>query len=341
MTPTTLEPAAIPGVRKAAMFLLGIGSELSRELLRQLEADEIRAISTEIAALGAVAPQHMIGVFREFEVLAADGRFFAKGGHESARKLVEQALGADSARSMMQDPAGAPAPRSDSGRQFLEATDPAQLARFLKAENPQTIALVLSNMRPAQAGALMAALPEELRPRVALRMATLDRVSPDVFERITEAIGTKLKALRKISRSDGIRSLAALLNHVDGAMAESILSNVDGQEGGIAGSVRDLMFVFDDILTLPVEAMKALVPRVDRKILTIALKGTSAEIQSHFKQCLSQRAQEMLTEDMDALGPVRIRDVSAAQQQVVTVIRQLQREGAISIGQGAEDAYVV
>jgi flagellar motor switch protein FliG len=328
----------IPGVRKAAMFLLGVGDQLGADLLRQLAPDEIRAVTTEISSIDAVAPGHMLDVFREFETLTVDSRFFARGGAEFARRMVEQALGAESAQKYLAP--AAPKPSAEAAVEFLEGRDPQQLARFLKAENPQTIALVLSNMSAVQAGALMASLPEDLRPQVALRMASLDRIAPEVFQRISEAIGTKLRALKSVSRSDGIRSLAALLNQVDGQVAEAILARVEQENQAVGASVRDLMFVFDDIPSISPEGIKALLAKLDRKVLTTALKGSSEQIRSQFTQCMSQRAGEMLVEDMEALGPVRIRDVAAAQKQVVAVVRQLQQEGVVSTGRSEDDGYV-
>jgi flagellar motor switch protein FliG len=166
-------------------------------------------------------------------------------------------------------------------------------------------------------------------------------VSPDVFRRITEVIGSKLKAVRQVSRSDGIKSLAGLLNHVEPTMVDAILSQVEQENQPAATSVRDMMFVFDDVLAIDKEGIKALLAKCDRKVLTTALKGTTAKVREHFTQCMSQRAAEMMVEDMDALGPVRIRDVQAAQTQIVAVIRQLQQQGVISASRGGGDEYVV
>ncbi len=354
MAPTTVTPtpasatapptsvAASPevsGARKAAIFIMGIGGTLGAELLRQLEPDEIRRISTEIAALHAVAPDNMVSVFREFESLSGSSKFFAKGGADFARKLVEQAIGPESAQKLLDPPAKEEEKAAELD--ILQSTGPQQLSVLLREENPQTIALVLSNLPADQAGALMGLLPLPLQPQVAARMATLDRISPDVFRRITEVIGSKLKAVRQVSRSDGIKSLASLLNHVDPTMVDSILSQVEEENQTAATSVREMMFVFDDLLQVDKEGMKALLAKCDRKVLTTALKGTTAKIREHFTQCMSQRAAEMLVEDMDALGPVRIRDVQAAQSQVVAVVRQLQQQGAIATSRGGGDEYVV
>src|SRR5581483_6336505 len=183
-------------------------------------------------------------------------------------------------------------------------------------------------------GAVMSSLPAAIQPQVALRITSLDRISPEVFRRIAEAISSKVKNLRQVKRSDGIRTLAGLLNQVDPALVEAILAKVDEKDQAIGTSVRDMMFVFEDILNINKDGMTKLIARVDRKILTTALKGTFGKIRDHFKQCMSQRAGEMLEEDMDALGPVRIRDVEAAQQQLVAIVRQMQQQGAIHVSRG-------
>jgi flagellar motor switch protein FliG len=322
------------------MFVMGVGGPLGAELLRQLDPDEIRRISTEISVLQSVAPDNMIGVFREFETLTGSSRFFAKGGADCARRLVEQALGQESAQKLLE----APPPAEEkpvAEMEILQHTGPQQLAPLLRDENPQTIALVLSNLSAEQGGALMALMPPEVQPQIALRMASLDRMSPEVFRRIAEVIGSKLKAVRQVSRSDGIKSLASLLNHVDPTLVDSILSQVEEENQPAAALVRDMMFVFEDVLAVDKEGMKALLAKCDRKVLTTALKGTTSKIREHFTQCMSQRAAEMLAEDMEALGPVRIRDVQAAQTQVVGIIRQLQQQGTISTSRGGGDDYVV
>lgn len=341
MTQTT-QP--VSGATKAAMFLMGIGDQASAELLRQLDSDEIRQLTSEIAALNSVAPDRMVSVFREFEGLTGSSRFFAKGGAGFARRLVEHALGTESANKLLDSADPLPSPTShgaNSGMRALESAEPRQLAGFLLNENPQTIALVLSNMTPETGGALLQSLPEELQAQVALRMATLERVSPEVFSKITEAIGSKLKAIRQVSRSDGLRSLAGLLNRVEPALADRMLSEVEKENQEAATSLRNLMFTFEDILSIDKAGMKALVGRLDSKILTIALKGAGAKVREHFTQCMSQRASEMLNEDIEVLGAVRIRDVQAAQQQVTTLVRQLQQEGGIVISREGGDEYVV
>ena len=331
----------VPGARKAAMFLMGVGDQIGGDVLRHLEPDEIRQITREISTLHAVEPHRMLGVFREFEALAASSQFFAKGGAECARPLVEHALGPEPAQRILQASAPVAASQGSAELELLQDTDPQQLAGFIRDEHPQVIALILSNLPAEQAGAVMSALPEAMQPQVAIRVASLDSISPEVFRRIAEAIGSKVKNLRQVKRSDGMRTLASLLNRVDPALVETILAKVDEEDQNLGASVRDLMFVFEDVLNINKEGIAKLIAKADRKVLTTALKGTLGKVRDHFKQCMSQRAAEMLDEDMDALGPVRIRDVEAAQRQLVAVVRELQQQGVLSVSRGGGDEYVV
>jgi flagellar motor switch protein FliG len=343
MSPQISEPKSdLPGVRKAAMFLMGVGDQISASIIRQLGPEEIRNISAEIAALDAVQPEQMLSVFREFESLSGASRFFAKGGPDNARRLIEQAMGKEATNTLLD---GAPPPpeipETEKTERPFHDTDPLELAKVLREENPQTLALILANLAPEQAGPLMASLPAEVQPQVALRIALMDRISPDVFNRIAQAIRQRLKATRQLTRSNGNRALASILNNIDGDTAEKLLTTLEPENQNTVTSVRQLMFVFEDIIDLDKEAIKVLLARVDRKALTMALKGTTEKIKRHFTQCMSQRSAEMLLEDMEALGPVRLREVSAAQQQIVATIRKLEKEGAIASGRGGGDDYVV
>jgi flagellar motor switch protein FliG len=335
---------SVSGARKAAMFLMGIGDNLSAGIMRQLAPDEIRRITGEIAALDSVAPEQMLEVFREFESMAATSRFFAKGGPDTARRLIGQAFGEDSVHELLSPAPKATSPSSaekGSAPGPLDEIDPKELAKLVREENPQTLALILTNLPAAKAGGLMSSLPEEIQAQAALRIALMDRISPEVFRRIASAIQARFKAARSLERASGAKSLAAILNNVDGALSERVLSTIEEENQTTAASVRMLMFVFEDVINIDKEGIKALLAKVDRKILTVALKGAAIKLREHFTQCMSTRSAEMLVEDMEALGPVRIREVTEAQQQIVAAIRQLQKEGTIATSQGGGgDEYV-
>ena len=332
------------GARKAAIFLMGIGDELSSEIIRKLGPEEIQRISGEISAVQSVAPEQMISVFREFEKLSGSGRYFAMGGPQNARRMIEQAMGKETAQRLLDDAPLPPSPDERVRRQqhgLIHDIDPQELAKVLREENPQTLALILSNLAPEQAGPLMSSLPEEVQPAVALRIALMDRIAPEVFNRIAQAIRARLKSSTQLTRSNGSRALASILNNLDGEIADRLLASLEPENQPTVESVRQLMFVFEDIIEIDKEGIKLVLAKVDRKVLTLALKGTSEKMKLHFTQCMSQRSSEMLLEDMEALGPVRIRDVSAAQQQIVSAVAMLKREGAISSGRAGSDEYVV
>jgi flagellar motor switch protein FliG len=332
------------GARKAAIFLMGIGDELSAGIIRQLAPEEIQRITGEISALESVAPEQMISVFKEFEKLSGSGRYFALGGPRNARRMIEQAMGKETAQKLLDDAPLTPPPHERARRQQsgpIDDIDPQELAKVLREENPQTLALILSNLAPEQAGPLMASLPAEVQPEVALRIALMDRISPEVFNRIAQAIRARLKSSKQLTRSNGSRALASILNNLDGEIADRLLASLEPDNQPTVESVRQLMFVFEDIIEIDKEGIKLVLAKIDRKVLTLALKGTSEKMKQHFTQCMSQRSSEMLLEDMEALGPVRIREVSAAQQQIVSAVSALKREGAISSGRAGSDEYVV
>jgi flagellar motor switch protein FliG len=212
----------------------------------------------------------------------------------------------------------------------------------MESEHPQTIALILSHLSPAQAASLIANLPPALRGDVALRIAQLDKVSPDVVARVSLVISEKLRSVGELRMEahGGPRSVAEILNRMDSAVSDEILTNMK-EEQSLVDAIRHYMFTFEDILLIDPAAMKEVVGKIDKKLLVVALKGTSDQLKDHFLQCMSQRGGEMLREDMEAAGPVRIRDVEAAQQQILAVVQQLESEGVLSLKGGGENQYVV
>jgi flagellar motor switch protein FliG len=225
----------------------------------------------------------------------------------------------------------------------LQKADPGQLAKFLHNEHPQTIALVLSHLNPSQAAALLASLPPHLRGDVALRVASLDQISPEVISKIAAVIGQKMNAIGEFSRESygGVRAVAEMFNRLDSETAKEILASIESQDTNLVETIRHLMFVFEDILLIDVNGLKEVVNRIDRKVLTLALKGTGEQIKNHFFQCMSSRGAETMREEIDSLGPVRIREVETAQQQIITAIRGLEAEGVLSVRGTVGEQYVV
>jgi flagellar motor switch protein FliG len=331
----------ISGAQKAALLMLSIGDEASSAILRELDEEEIQLISQPIARVNAVTSSETERVLEEFYQMSVARNYVIKGGIEYARKILLNAVGPDQAKRML-DKLMKSLGNETLSFDALQKTDPQQLAKFIHSEHPQTIALVLSHLNASQAGGLLMSLPAELRADVALRMASLDQISPEIISKIATVIGHKLKALGEISRESygGVESVAEMFNRLDSNTSKEILEHIESVNPKLVESIRHLMFVFEDIMVLDINSIKEVLSRVDRKILTIALKGTSEEMKAHMLKAMSHRGAEMLREDMEALGAVKIKDVEAAQQQIIGVVRALEAEGTVSLRSGGGNEYV-
>ncbi len=331
----------VSGARKAAILMVSIGDEASSAILRELDEEEIQLISQQIARVASINSSETEKILEEFYQMSLARNFVIKGGIDYARKILVNALGPDQSKRML-DKLMKSLGNETLSFDALQKTDPQQLAKFIHSEHPQTIALVLSHLNASQAGGLLMSLPSELRADVALRMASLDQISPEIISKIATVIGHKLKALGEISRESygGVESVAEMFNRLDSTIARDILENIAEVNPKLVESIRHLMFVFEDLLMLDVNSVKEVLSRVDRKILTIALKGTSEQMKNHMLQAMSQRGAEMMREDMDALGAVKIKEVESAQQQIIAVVRQMEAEGTVSLGAGGGEQYV-
>jgi flagellar motor switch protein FliG len=338
MTMNENATAKIPGPQRAAILLVALGDKLGGEILKQLNDEEVKAVSKAIARLDKITPNQTESVLEEFSQAARSG---ARGGFDYAKRMLAHAFGPEGAKRIAEH-----LPRSgaqaNKNIESLQKADPQQLCRFMEGEHPQTIALILSHLSAAQAASLIANLPPALRSDVALRIAQLDKVSPDVVARVSLVISEKLRSVGELRMEahGGPRSVAEILNRMDSAVSDEILTNMK-EEQSLVDAIRHYMFTFEDILLIDPAAMKEVVAKIDKKLLVVALKGTSDQLKDHFLQCMSQRGGEMLREDMEATGPVRIRDVEAAQQQILAVVQQLESEGVLSLKGGGGDQYVV
>src|SRR5579875_2088923 len=338
----TTKAEALTGLRKAAMLLIVLGEQTAAELLPHLSEEEVGKVSREVAKITAISSEQAEMVLQQFHHLSTAGDYVARGGLEYAKKLLQRAFQPDQAKRFLDRLAkalGAEATSFDA----IEKADPQQLAKFIHNEHPQTVALVLSHLNPSQAASLLASLSAELRSDVALRMANLDQISPEIIQKIAGIIGQKLQNLGEFSRESygGVRAVADMFNRLDSSTSKEILGNVEQQDPALFETIRKLMFVFEDLLLIDPNGIKEVLARADRKVLTVALKGTSEQLQNHLCSSMSQRGAEMLKEDLDALGPVKIREVEAAQQQIITVVRQLEGEGVISLKGAVGEQYVV
>lgn len=330
------------GLQKAAVLMVTLGEELSGMVLKHLEEDEVAAIGKEVARIPAITAAEAEGILDEFYQMSMAQDYVLKGGLEYARKMLMSAFGPETATRIL-DRLVKLLGHDTASFDALQKADPQQLAKFIHSEHPQTIALILSHLGPSQAAGLLFSLPPELRADVALRMANLEQISPDIISKIAGIIDQKLKALGELSRESygGVRAVAEMFNRLDSATSKEILDTIEAQDPNLAETIRHLMFVFEDLLLIDQNGIKEILARVDRKLLTVALKGTSDQLKNHFMQCMSQRGAEMLREDMEALGPVKIKEVEAAQQQIISVVRQLEAEGVLSLKGAVGEQYVV
>ena len=331
----------VSGLRKSAILMIMIGDEASSAIMRELDEEEVQLIGREIARVLTLSSEEAEGVLEEFFQMGIAHDYVLKGGVDYARKVLIQAFGPEHAKKML-DRLVKSLGNETLSFDALQKTDPAQLAKFIHSEHPQTIALILSHLNPSQAAGLVFSLPAEMRSDVALRMANLDQISPDIISKIATVIGHKLKALGEISREayGGVHAVAELFNRLDSNTSKDILDDMERVNSGLVETIRHLMFVFEDLLSLDVNAVKEVLAKVDRKILTVALKGSSDQMRNHMLQAMSTRGADMLREDMDSLGPIKIKEVEASQQQIIAVVRQLEAEGTISLKGTAGEQYV-
>jgi flagellar motor switch protein FliG len=333
--------AQLSGSRKAAILMVLLGDEASSGVFRFLQEEEINEISKEISRLGEITPETADTVLEDFYRLSLAQTFLARGGPDYAKKLLLKAFGADASKKLL-DFLNVSLQSAMAGIDNLQKADPVQLSKFIQSEQPQTIALVMAHLNATQAAALLSSLPSGLRADVVMRMANLEQISPDVIGKITSILEQKMRSLGDFSRESygGIRAVADLVNRMESKTAAAILEKVEDENPGLALSIRNLMFTFDDVLLIDDAGIREILQRVDKKALTIALKGTSDELRTQFFRNMSSRAVEMLREDMDVLGPVKVKDVEAAQQQIVSIVRTLDESGVISIRGGGGDEYV-
>jgi flagellar motor switch protein FliG len=336
------DTATLTGVRKAAMLLIVLGEQSSAEILTQLSEEDIQKVSREVAKITSISSEQAETVLNEFHQISTARDFVAQGGLEYARNMLVAAFPPDVARRLLdrlQKAMGADAASFDA----IQKADPQLLAKFIHSEHPQTIALVLSHLNPSSAAALLTSLPPGIRSDVAQRMASLDQISPEIIMKIASVIGGKLSALGDFSRESygGVRAVSEMMNRLDSTSSREILDHIDSQDANLAATIRHLMFVFEDLLLIDPTGLKEVVAKVERKALTIAMKGTSEQLRNQILGCMSQRGADMLREDMESLGPVKIKEVESAQQQIIAIVRQLETEGIVSLKGAVGEQYVV
>ena len=314
------------GIQKAAILLIALGPEKSATIFKHLKEDEIEELTLEIANTRSVSPQTKEEVLNEFYEVCIAQQYIAEGGIDYAKDLLEKALGQDKAHDVISKLTASLQVRPF---EFIRKTDASQLLNFIQDEHPQTIALILSYLPAGQASAVISALPLDKQADVARRIAQMDRTSPDVIKEVERVLERKLASLvnQDYTIVGGVDAIVEILNYVDRGTEKHIMENLEVEEPELADEIKRKMFVFEDILSLDDKTIQRVLRDVDNNDLGIALKGTSEEVQNVIFNNLSKRLAAMIREDMDFMGPVRMKDVEDT--------------GEIIIARGGGDEIVV
>lgn len=328
------------GLQKAAILLISLGPEMSSQIFKHLKEDEIEELTLEIANTRSITPQIKEAVVGEFYELCLAQQYIAEGGIGYAKEVLEKALGEDKAVDVI---SRLTASLQVKPFEFVRKTDAAQLINFIQDEHPQTIALILSYLSPGQAALIISALPPDRQADVAKRIAVMDRTSPDVIKEVENILESKLASLvnQDFTIIGGVDAVVDILNTVDRGTEKHIMETLEIEEPELADEIRKKMFVFEDILLLDDRSIQRVLRDVDNNDLAVSLKSANEEVKNAVFNNLSKRLASMIQEDMEFMGPVRMKDVEEAQQKIVNIIRKLEDSGEIVISRGGGDEVVV
>lgn len=331
---------SISGVQKAAVLLIALGPEKSAQIFKHLKEEEIEELTLEIANTRSITPQLKEDVINEFYEICLAQQYIAEGGIGYAKELLEKALGAEKAMDVI---GKLTASLQVKPFEFVRKADASQILNFIQDEHPQTIALILSYLSPQQAALILSALTPDRQADVARRVATMDRTSPDVIKEVERVLETKLSSLvnQDYTIIGGVDAVVEILNTVDRGTEKHIMETLEFEDPELADEIRKKMFVFEDILLLDDRAIQRVLRDVDNNDLAIALKGSTEQVQNAIFNNLSKRLSAMIKEDMEFMGPVRMKDVEEAQQKIVNIIRKLEDSAEIIISRGGGDEIVV
>ena len=318
----------IPGLRKAAILMMGLEDELATLLLQNLGDAEAQKVTEEITLMGNISSNDVRRVLAEFHGLLEADEYMLKGGPQYALRLLTEAFGEARAQGMLaQVQAGSD--KSVGDLATLQKLEPQQLSKFLENEHPQTVALVLAHLDARKGSMLLMHLTPAMRVEAIQRLAEVRQFSPEMAQKVALVLARRMDSLGQTGRKNyaGYKSVAELLNRLDSSMTKGILETIEQKAPKIATDIRALMFTFDDLLTVPQASIRELVGAADKKMLAMALKGGKESVRAHMYKAMSSRAAEMLKEDMESMGPVRAKDVNAAQQELLVLANKLEAEG--------------
>jgi flagellar motor switch protein FliG len=315
-------PADLPGLRKAAILMVALGDELAKTLFQSLSEADVRRVTDEITRLGEIPASLLTQVLTEFYGLLETQQFMVRGGPEYALKLLTDAFGPKKAEDFLSQVKRI-RERANGDMARLQKMDPLQLSKFLESEHPQTVALVLAHLDAKCGSTVLMQLQQEMRVDVVRRLAEMRQFSPEMAQTVA------------------LKAVAELLNRVDQSASTGILEEIEVKQPQLAIGIRNLMFTFEDLTTVPAESIRELITAADKKVLAVALKGCRDNLKAHLFKAMSSRAVEMLKEDMEVMGPVRMKDVGLAQQELLALARQLESDGRMMLKMEADDDLAI
>jgi flagellar motor switch protein FliG len=336
------QAASMSGIRKAAVLLVAVGEDLAKEILRALPEPDVQRLTEELADLRGISPELSAGVVEEFWELLETQNVMVHGGLDYASRLLVDTFGRERAEDML-----ALVKRSQEAAQGnlaqLQRTDPQQLGKLLDAEHPQTIALVLAHLDPRRASMVLDNLSEDHKVVSIQRLAEMRQFSPEMAQKVAHILHRRLENVGDTARKSysGFKAVADLLNRLNAEESKKILETIEEGQPELALSIRNLMFTFDDLITVPAATIREVVSGVDKRQLAMALRGANEELRAQVFKAMSSRAVEMLKEDMEVLGPVRSREVAAAQQEILNLARRLEAEGKVVLKLETGDEMIV
>jgi flagellar motor switch protein FliG len=324
------QAGSFSGVRKAAILLVAVGEELAKEVLRALPEQDVQRITEELADLRGVTPELSAEILEEFWLLLDSNNFIVHGGLDYARQLLVGTFGkerADDLMALMRQSQEA----AQGNLAKLQRTDPQQLGKLLDTEHPQTIALVLAHLDPRRASTVLDNLSEDHKVIAVQRLAEMRQFSPEMAQKVALILHRRLESVGDTARRSysGFKAVADLMNRLNAEEAKKILEAIEEDQPELALSIRNLMFTFEDLITVPAATIREIVSGVDKRQLALALRGANEDLRAQVFKAMSSRAVEMLKEDMEVLGPVRSREVAAAQQEILNLARRLEAEGKV------------
>jgi flagellar motor switch protein FliG len=340
--PSAVSTHALSGVRKAAIFLVAVGDEVGKKILQNLTEPDVQRLTEEIADLRSVPPELSLDIVEEFHEMLETQQYMVHGGLDYAAKLLTDTFGKQRAEDLLALVKRAQE-ASQSDLTVLQRVDPQQLGKFLESEHPQTIAVVLAHLDARKGSTVIDSLSEERRVEAIRRLAAMRQFSPEMAQRVAMILHRRLENMGDTGRKSysGFKAVADLLNRMESEETKKILDEIEAADVAMALNIRNLMFTFDDLVTIPPASIREIVAAADKRQLALALRGAQEDLRAHVFAAMSSRAADMLKEDMEVMGPVRAREVAGAQHEILALARNLEAEGKVILKLEQGDDFVV